>query len=203
MMRTYFPNLSAHVYHRGNNRMAIFSEQTDCDVFLNILAAAAEWHDVSVHAFVIMTTHFHLIATPNTETALPAAMKQVGERYVRYFNRKYRRTGTMWEGRYRAKHLTDERHWLTCLRYVEQNPVRARMVATADAYPWSSYGVHGLGRSVDWLVPHAVYLRLGATDEERRTAYRVLCAEPLPEADLIGIRNTWTKPDPELTVTAV
>ncbi|HEV8346523.1 MAG TPA: transposase [Vicinamibacterales bacterium] len=190
--------MSAHVYNRGNNRMGIFTQDADCDVFLRILAAAAECHGASVHAFVVMTTHYHLIATPNSETAMAGAMKQLGERYTRYFNRKYGRTGTIWEGRYRAKHLLDERQWLICLRYVEQNPVRAGMVATPDAHYWSSYRAHGLGAVIEWLVPHELYLGLGATDEERRAAHRAICADPLPDADLDSVRNCWTtlKPNP-------
>jgi REP-associated tyrosine transposase len=191
MPRIYLPGISAHIYHRGNNRLAIFSVETDSEVFLTMLKTAAARHGLVVHAFVIMTTHFHLIATPETKTALSGTMKQLGERFVGYYNRKHHRTGTLWEGRFRAKHITDERYWLTCLRYVEQNPVRAGIVATPDAHRWSSYGFHAFGHQPNWLVHHPVYLRLGSTAEQRQTAYRAICAEPLPEPELVCIRNYW------------
>lgn len=194
MARIYVPNFSMHVYNRGNNRLSIFAEDTDCEIFLKMLQAATAWHDVAVHEYILMTTHFHLIATPNRETAMASAMKQVGERYSRYFNRRHHRTGRLWESPYRGKHLLDERQWLICARYVVQNPVRARMVPTPADHRWSSYRAHGLGEESDWLVPHAAYLGLGSNDVERRTAFRTLCDEPLPEAELVCIRNHWVMP---------
>lgn len=191
MPRIYLPDVSAHVYHRGNNRMPIFEEESDCRVFLSMLNDAADYHGTSVHAFVIMTTHFHLIATPRTEISLACTMKQVGERYTYYYNRTRNRTGTIWEGRYRAKHILEDRYWLTCLRYVEQNPVRAKMVPSAAAYRWSSYAIHALGRPPGWLEPHALYLSLGPSADQRQTAYRAICAELLPESDLVCVRNNW------------
>jgi putative transposase len=189
--RIFVPDASVHVYHRGNNRIAIFGEESDCEVFLRILKTAVESYDTAVHGFVLMTTHIHVLATPKTETALAGTMKQLGERYVPYFNRKYRRTGTLWEGRYRSKHIADERQWLTCLRYIEQNPVRAHMVPAPDAYRWSSYSAHARGEGFEWLVPHPVYLKLGRNDEERQAAYRAICAEPLPQSDLMCLRHDW------------
>ena len=191
MLRIYLPGTSAHVYNRGNNRLPIFREETDCEVFVAMLKTAAARWGLSAHAFVLMTTHFHLIATPGSETALPGAMKQLGERFSRYYNDKHGRSGTLWEGRYRAKHITDERYWLICLRYVEQNPVRAGIVAAPDGYRWSSYAFHAFGQQPGWLTPHPVYLSLGSTAEERQSAYRVICAEPLPEPELLYIRNYW------------
>lgn len=194
MPRIYIPDVSLHVHHRGNNRMDIFCDDDERDLFLRMLQGAADRHSLAVHAFVIMTTHFHMIATPANELSLARTMKQIGERYSRFFNRKYGRTGTIWEKRYHGKHILDEKYWLTCLRYVEQNPVRAGMVTAADAYPWSSYGFHANGRGLEWLVPHAEYLKLGATSQERQAAYRAICAERLPETDLVCVRHSWTTP---------
>jgi len=111
-------------------------------------------------------------------------MKQVGEEYVRYFNRKYDRIGTLWTGRYRGIDIGDEKYWLTCLRYVEQNAWRAGMVSSPDAYPWSSYRVHAFGESSDWLELHHVYLALGRTPEDRQRAYRAICGIPLADDEL-------------------
>jgi putative transposase len=196
MPRMYLPNVSLHVYNRGNNRTSIFAEDIDCEVFLRMLKSATAWHDVAVHEYMLMTNHFHLIATPSTETAMAGAMKQVGERYSRYFNRRHHRTGRLWERPYQGKHLMEERQWLICARYIAQNPVRARMVLAPGDHQWSSYRVHALDEESDWLVPHAVYLGLGSNDEERQSAFRALCNEPLPEADLVCIRNHWVMPAP-------
>jgi putative transposase len=143
---------------------------------------------------VLMTTHIHLIVTPQSETALPRTMKRLGERYVYYFNRKNARTGTLWGGRHRALLLLDELYCLTCLRYVEQNPVRAKMVSRPEEYRWSTYGVHALGAAPDWLVPHPVYLALGSTAADRQAAYRELCGVMLTEAQLASVRHAEVAP---------
>jgi putative transposase len=120
--------LSVHVIQRGNNRGTIFALQNDYENFLELLRRASRDYAVFVHAFVLMTTHFHLIATPTSEDGLPKMMKALDGGYVRYYNKRQQRVGTLWNGRYRGLLIDDERYWLTCLRYVEQNPVRAVMV---------------------------------------------------------------------------
>ena len=195
--------------HRGNNRGSIFSDATDHEVFLSFLKTAAGKHGVSVHGYALMTNHYHLMATPRDARALPQTMKELGGRYVNYFNRKHQRIGTLWNGRYRAIVITDETYWLTCLRYVEQNPVRAQMVRAPEMYPWSSYRVHGLGADPTWLVRHRVYLALGADEQERQLAYRMLCGAPVTEAEMVDQRLAWRQvgvrrvsdpgPDPGLT----
>jgi putative transposase len=187
-LRVYVPGMSFHVIQRGNNRSPIFGADIDYEVFLRILQAQTNRHAVSVHAYALMKNHYHLIVTPADRRALPLAMKAIGVQYVQYFNRKYQRVGTLWCSRYRALIIADERYWLTCLRYVEQNPTRARIVNDPGAYRWSSYGVHGLGRGAEWLEQHRVYLSLGRNPEERQTAYRALCTTPITEEDLASQR---------------
>jgi putative transposase len=188
-LRRFTEGESVHVYNRGNDRMAIFHEDVDRQSFIGIVRRAFKKNRVAAHSFTLMSTHYHIIVTPPAEGALPSAMKEIGERYVRFYNRKYERTGTLWESRYRGRSITDEQYALICSRYIEQNPVRAGMVATVDAYPWSSYRFLGLGHPTDWLTPHPTYLALGSTDEERRAAYHAICAEPLPHDDLIDLRD--------------
>jgi putative transposase len=186
--RFFIPDISVHVIQRGNNRIAIFREHRDYRSFLAFLEwEAAEYH-VRIHAFVLMTNHFHLIVTPTTVEGLPQMMKEIGGRYVSYYNRKYDRIGTLWNGRYRGLLIDDERYWLTCLRYVEQNPVRAGMVSRPEQYMWSSYSAHALGDWPTWLNPHAVYLALGRNAEERQLAYRNLCGALLEDDQLMMIR---------------
>ena len=195
-LRVYIPGISFHVIHRGNNRVSIFGESIDYEVFLSILQAQTRRYGVSVHAYTLMTNHYHLIVTPSDKRALPMTMKSVGIRYVQYFNRKYERVGTLWCGRYRSLIIEDERYWLTCLRYVEQNPVRAGMVTDPAAYRWSSYGVHGLGKHSEWLDLHAVYGALGRSPEERQLAYRALCSAQMTDEQLaeqrFGHGNNWS-----------
>ena len=189
--RIYIPGLSVHVIHRGNNRTSIFDDTTDYHVFLAILQDAMRSYRVAIHAFILMTTHYHLVVTPDNESALPSAMQQLGVRYVCYYNRKYARVGTLWCGRYRGLLIDNEEYWLACVRYVEQNPVRASMVAAPGAYRWSSYGFHALGHPAPWLTPHHVYLALGSTDEERQSKYRLLCEISLTDEELVRQRTGW------------
>lgn len=168
-----------HLRQRGNNRCAIFGDDGDFESFLVMLRSATERYEVDVHAYALMTTHTHLLLTPRTRHGTARAMQQLGVRYVMYFNRKYQRVGTLWTGRYRAKPINDERYWLTCLRYIEQNPVRAGLVVQPEQYRWSSYGVHALGHSSEWLAPHALFDALGATAAQRQMAYRAICDTPM------------------------
>jgi putative transposase len=207
--RIYIPDVSIHVIQRGNNRGAIVSDNTDREVFTAFLRRAAMHHQLLVHGYVLMDTHYHLVVTPPDARSLPETIKELGGRYVQYFNRRHNRVGTLWSGRYRGLPITDERYWLTCLRYVDQNPVRARMVCTPDAHPWSSYRIHAYGGESDWLTPHRVYLELGSTPEQRQAAYRAICGAPVTEAEMVDLRLNWRSsgvrrgsdpgPDPRLT----
>jgi putative transposase len=173
---------------RGVNRMVIFHEEQDHLSFLAFLEAASHRSGVAVHAFVLMKNHVHCIATPGSASGLPRMMKEIGTRYVRYYNRKYDRIGTLWNGRYKGILIQDERYWITCLRYVEQNPVRAGIVDRPADYPWSSYKAHAFGQGPAWLTSHDVYKSLGADAEARQLAYRQLCGAPLPDDELTAIR---------------
>lgn len=187
--RIHAPGSSLHVIRRGNNRGAIFRDDGDRHMLLHILQRAAWASQVAVNGFALMSTHYHLVVTEQQMLSLPRMMKMVGERYVRYYNRKYDRIGTLWAGRYRAIVIEDERYWLTCLRYIEQNPWRAKIVSAPEMYEWSSCRVHALGDESDWLVPHPLYLGLGSTSEQRQTAYRAICAETLSDDELVRLRS--------------
>jgi REP-associated tyrosine transposase len=135
-----------------------------------------------------MTTHTHLLLTPSTEHGTAKAMQQLGVRYVMYFNRKYARVGTLWTGRYAAKAIDDERYWLTCLRYIEQNPVRAGLVVQPEQYRWSSYRAHVMGQRSEWLMSHPVFDALGADTARRHAAYKAICAIPMSTELIVGQR---------------
>ena len=167
-----------HAIVRGNNRQAIFIDDEDRRGYKAVLQTAGSAHGLEVHGFVLMTNHVHLIATPARPESLALVMQAVGRQYVRHFNRRHGRTGTLWEGRYRASIIQEDRYLLACLRYVEMNPVRAGIVGSPEAYSWSSHR-HHLGLEVDPLVsPHNVYWGLGNTPFDREDAYRRLFDEP-------------------------
>ena len=172
--RLTLPGYPHHVIQRGNNRQAIFTEEADYRYLLELIEGYARELDVAVHSYVLMTNHFHLLATPQSQTALPEMMQAVGRRYVRYFNQRQGRSGTLWEGRYRSTLIQAERYLLACMVYIDLNPVRAGMVAEPAQYPWSSYR-HYAGMASDRLVtPHPLYWSLGNTPFAREQAYSEL-----------------------------
>ena len=171
-----YPN---HVIQRGNNRQAIFLNDADRRRMLELLEENARQFEVAVHAYVLMDNHFHLLLTPQTGEGLPHMMQAVGRRYVRYFNDRHGRTGTLWEGRYKSTLIETERYLLACMAYIDLNPVRAGLVAQARDYPWSSHG-HYAGLRVERMVtPHALYWELGNTPFAREAAYARLVQEGL------------------------
>ncbi len=169
--RLTLPGYPHHVIQRGNNRQAIFSSPADYQTLLDLLRINAEKFGVAIHAWVLMTNHFHLLATPQTADALPQMMQAVGRSYVRYFNDAQGRTGTLWEGRYKSTLIQTDRYLLACMAYIDLNPVRAGLVAQAADYAWSSHG-HYIGRKTDKLItPHPLYWELGNTPFAREAAY--------------------------------
>ena len=191
--RLYFPGCVQHVIQRGNNREACFYDEADYKVYLSFLNDAAKKYQVAIHAFVLMTNHVHLLATPSDEQGISRLMQALGRRYVQYFNFTYGRTGTLWEGRYKSTLVDSDSYLLTVYRYLELNPVRAGMVAHASEYPWSSYQANGLGKPIQLLTPHALYLQLGKTEEECQVAYRSLFRGRLPDRQLSEIREATNK----------
>ncbi|MEZ5830662.1 MAG: transposase [Dongiaceae bacterium] len=179
--RYFLPDQPQHVIQRGNDRQAVFFSDEDREAYLGWLLAAARKHGCAIHAYVLMTNHVHLLATPALGRSLPGMMQSLGRRYVRYLNDAHGRTGTLWEGRYRAAPIDSERYLLACSRYIELNPVRARMVRHPRAYRWSSYRANALGGADPLVTPHALYLGLGRSAAERRESYRALFRETLAE----------------------
>lgn len=182
-----------HVIQRGNNRQATFFADQDYRLYLAYLAQAARKHDCSVHAYVLMTNHVHLLATPNKPDAISRTMQDVGRRYVQYVNFTYRRSGTLWEGRFKANLVDTERYFLTCCRYIELNPVRAGVVMRPGDYSWSSYRYYAFGYDKGLLSAHDEYRALGRDEPERQSAYRALCLEHLDDGGLKEIRETVNK----------
>lgn len=178
--RLTLPGYLHHVIQRGNNRQPIFVDPADREMLLTLLAEAAARFKVALHAYVLMDNHFHLLATPETAEGVPKMMQAVGRRYVRYFNDRHGRSGTLWEGRYRSTLIQPERYLLPAMVSLDLNPVRAGMVVDPRDFPWSSHA-HYVGLSPDRLVtPHARYWQLGNTPFAREAAYAELVQAGLP-----------------------
>ena len=172
--RLTLPGYPHHVIQRGNNRQAIFASQADYQTLLNLLLENAQKFKVAIHAYVLMPNHFHLLATPETSDGLPQMMQAVGRRYVRWFNDAQGRSGTLWEGRYKSTVIDTDQYLLTCMAYMDLNPVRAGLVEQAADYAWSSHG-HYIGQKVDKLItPHPLVWGLGNTPFAREAAYAEL-----------------------------
>ncbi len=176
-----------HVIQRGNNRTACFFVDADCVYYLECLRKAAKKCECAIHAYVLMTNHVHLLITPDGVGAVANLMQSLGRNYVKYVNAVHRRTGTLWEGRYKSSLIDSERYLLACYRYIERNPVRAGMVKQAEDYRWSSYRVHAHGLPSDLIVDHPVYTALGKDEKERAKAYQGLVDDRIDNVD--DIRN--------------
>jgi putative transposase len=189
MPRVVVPGLPLHVIQRGNNRQAIFYTDQDYYRFHADLRAASERFDCAIHAYVYMTNHVHLLVTPSTRQGISRMMQSAGRRYVRYINDVYTRSGTLWEGRFKSALIDSDRYLLACSRYIEMNPVRARMTDLPQDYRWSSYRHNAMGEADPMLSPHALYQALGIGPAERQMAYRRLFKETLAENDLLALRK--------------
>lgn len=185
-----FPGIPQHVIQRGNNRGVCFFAEADYQFYRQCLIEGMQRYGCAVHAYVLMTNHVHLLLTPETEESLSRMMRYLGSRYVQYINYVYRRSGTLWEGRFKSSLIDSERYLLTCYRYIELNPVRAGMVTKPGDYPWSSYAAHALGIADTLIQDHPLYLALGSNASARQVAYRDLFCSQLDESSINAIRDT-------------
>jgi len=187
--RIQIADLTQHVVNRGNNRCDIFRAEEDYLFFLFALRNASVCHQVEVHSYALMTNHFHVVATPRASKGLSKVMQAVGIRYVGYFNRRYARTGRLFEGPFKSSVIDTETYWFTCMRYVELNPVRAGLVSDPGDYRWSSYRSNALGVRDVLVAPHSLYLSLGASAAARQQSWRELCGDAVSQEELFEIRE--------------
>lgn len=186
--RLDLPGIPQHIVQRGNNRLPCFLDSDDRQRYLQLLRKALLATGCQLHAYVLMDNHVHLLATPTAAGAVARMMQAVGRNYVALFNTRHGRTGTLWEGRYKACLVDTGSYVLACYRYIELNPVRARMVEAPERFPWSSYNCNAMGHTDALLTPHPCYQGLGQTAALRVEAYRAIVRESLPDATVEEIR---------------
>ena len=187
--RFTIPGITQHVIQRGNNREPFFYAEEDFYRYKNDLFDAAKKNQAVVHAYVLMTNHVHLLVTPQHEHSISHMMQDLGRIYVRYINRTYNRTGTLWEGRFKASLVDSNAYLLTCMRYIELNPVRANMVQHPGEYRWSSYAYNANGKTDNLIQSHPLYNALDKEPEQRHFAYRELFRMHLDSDQIHEIRD--------------
>ena len=160
------------------------------DFYLSCLRDYSKKYCVDIHAWVLMTNHIHLLCTPNVDGGVSKMMQDIGRLYVRYFNKTYKRSGTLWEGRFKSSLVQSESYLLSVYRYIELNPVRAGMVDDPADYEYSSYRVNALGKWFGLVIPHQEYLLLGDNADGRQSNYRGLFEQELDMALIDNIRKT-------------
>lgn len=177
------PGAPVHAVQRGHNRSAVFFEDIDYLEYLRCLKQAADECGCAVHAYVLMSNHIHLLLTPEHADSVGRLFQSIGRHYVRHINTTYQRYGGLWEGRYKSHVIESRSYLLSCMRYIEMNPVRAGMVDHPAKFRWSSYAANALGISNAILTTHSEYAALGKSSEDRLAAYRRLFDDENSVAD--------------------
>ena len=178
-----------HVIQRGNNRQTLFTSDADMAAYAHWLEDGALKFQVDVHGWVFMTNHVHLLVTPRSDNGVSRLMQSLGRRYVGHFNYSYARSGTLFEGRFRSCLVQENQYFLTCLRYIELNPVRAGMVRDPGDYRWSSHRAHAFGAPVKFWKPHDLYLSLASNSAERQSNWRKIVGEAMDNDTISKIRH--------------
>jgi putative transposase len=187
--RLVFPGVALHVVQRGHNRQPCFRHDTDHLVYLTVLHQWTAKSGCALHAYCLMTNHVHLLLTPGESHGCAELMRNLGQRYVQYFNRRYARSGTLWEGRFHSCLVESADYVLACHRYIERNPVRAGMVPSAAAYRWSSHNGNAGRMDNTLLTRHVEYVALSNEEPSRQSAYRQLFDHADDPAFLAAIRD--------------
>ena len=189
--RIFVPGVPMHIVQRGHSREPVFFDNQDYQTYHYWLGQGAERYGVVLHAYVLMTNHVHLLGTPSKYTSITRMMQYIGRHYVPYINHTYGTSGSIWEGRYKASLVHDDEYLLSCMRYIELNPVRANMVRSPAHYRWSSFRCNGLAKADSLISTHPLYMALGKTHQSRLTAYKSLFNAHLDQGVIEDIRAAW------------
>jgi putative transposase len=189
--RFYLPDVPVHIVQRGHCREPVFFDRQDYVTYLYWVKESAIKYNIAIHAFVLMSNHVHILATPTTKSSVSLFMQFIGRRYVPYINHKYGRSGSLWEGRYKASLVQEETYFLKVMKYIEMNPVRAAMVKSPGEYRWSSFCHNSGVKQIKFIEFHPCYLSLGGNAKEREETYLELFRVELSALDTKQIRETW------------
>jgi len=168
------PHATLHVVQRGYERCPCFSCAKDREAYLEALRGGSARQACAIHAYALMGNHVHLLFTSERAKGASRLMPDVVTGYARYLSDEYGHEGAVWEETYDATPVHARRQFLACMRYIEENPVRAGLAASAGAWPWSSYRCNALGIDDPLVTPHPCYFSLGRSAGERRAAYAAL-----------------------------
>ncbi len=189
--RFFLPDISVHIVQRGHSCEPVFFENDDYQAYLGWLKEAADRYCCDIHAYVLMSNHIHILATPREKQSISRMMQYVGRRYVPYINQTYGTSGSLWEGRFKASLISDEDYLLTCMRYIELNPLRASMVKSPGYYRWSSYRHNAQGKDDATVTEHPLYTAMGRTKATRCENYKSLFKVHIDDDQLKSIRAAW------------
>ena len=194
--RLILPHEPHLIVQRGNDNQLIFRDDEDHRRFLEWLRESAKFYRVAIHAYVLMPNHLHVLATPSDEDGLAAMMQKVGRLYVPWFNNKYGRSGTLFQGRFRTSVIDPDAYFLACIRYIELNPLRSQLAFEPLDYPWSSYAHHAGVRPDPLITDHAKYWELGNTPFQREAAFIELAQQGMSGQELDTINAAVLKGAP-------
>jgi putative transposase len=194
--RLHLDGVPLHIVQRGHNRQPCFFAEEDYHAYLHWLGEALSREGAALHAYALMTNHVHLLLTPQKAESVARIVIALGRRYVQYINTTYRRSGTLWDSRYKSSLIHAEDYLLLCQRYIELNPVRAAMVDDPAHYRWTSYRHNALGQANALLTPHDLYRRLGRGAAPRQAAYRDLFRAQLDRAAIDDLRLALNQNQP-------
>ncbi|MBV8604733.1 MAG: transposase [Pelomonas sp.] len=194
LARLTLPGQPHHIVHRGLNGQAIVADDADRERLLAELRESAALHRLAVHAYAMLDDRLHLLVTPDTAEGLSRAMQSLGRRYVAAFNQRHSRSGTLWDGRFRAAPLEAAAHLLAGMRFIELAPGRTgAWFGEPGDYRWSSAS-HHLGRWRDPLIhDHALFWGVGNTPFEREAAWRAWLAEGCSAAEAQALNDSALK----------
>ena len=189
--RFYLPNYPVHIVQRGHNKNNVFFENEDYKAYLEWLQEGSEWYEVPIHAYALLPNEIHILATPSDKESASRMMQYQGRCYVPYINNTYQKTGTLWQGRYKASLLEPETQLLNSMLYIENLPVRDGLVKSPGAYKWSSYKCNAQGKKNALITAHDSYTALAKTDKTRLEKYVALSKSGLTDAIKTDIQDAW------------
>jgi putative transposase len=180
-----------HALNRGNNCADVFADEEDRSAFLESLAKTKDRYPFQLFGYCLMRNHFHLLLRPDDGQSISRILQSLTVAHTWRYHKRRRTSGHVWQGRFKSPVIQDDSHLLVVLRYIEANPLRAKIVADPSDYPWSSFPCHGLGHDDPLVSPFPEWNELGKSEAERRKRWRTKVRGHQSDAELAAIRNSW------------